>query len=133
MLPKGYDHVRIMINTKYYNQNFWIKNSKELSFKLLELSKDIIPGLLSDFTECIGRATPVTMKNYTYNSEGAVAGWMNSVEQIDSPILEQAPVIENLYFSGHWVTQAYGNGGVAMAADSGRKVARKIIKNEKRL
>ena len=127
IVPEGYDQLRIMINTKYKNPEFWRKNVKNLSSGLVELAEDIIPNL-KDYIVCEGRATPVTMRNYTLNRDGAVCGWLNSPEQVNDPISKYLPDINGLFFVGHWITERYGNGGIAMVADSGKKTAKLIIK-----
>ena len=32
--------------------------------------------------------------------------------------------------TGHWITQRYGNGGIAMVAENGKNVAKLIIKEK---
>lgn len=127
IVPEGYDQVRIMINTKYKNQVFWKENAKRLSSGLIDLATDVIP-CLRDCIVCEGRATSVTMENYTFNRGGAVCGWLNSPEQVNDPISRYLPDINGLFFVGHWITERYGNGGIAMVADSGKKTAKLIIK-----
>lgn len=127
--PKGYDQLRIMTNTKSHNQVFWQENAKEFSSFLINLAEKIIPDIQANVV-CSGRATSVTMSNYTLNREGSVSGWLNSPDQLNNPIVKYLPKISGLFFVGHWITQRYGNGGVAMAADSGRKVAKLIIQSQ---
>lgn len=124
--PAGKDYMRIMVNTNHHNQEFWSQKSVEFSKRLIEQITKVIP--ISNHVTCVGRATSVTMKNYTLNRSGAVCGWLNSPEQVNDSIINHLPNIKGLYNVGHWVTQKYGNGGVAMAADSGRKVAKTILK-----
>lgn len=128
-IPVGYDQLRIMVNTKYREQAFWRENAKGLSEGLIGIAGDVIPGL-KNYIICEGRATSVTMRNYTLNRDGAVCGWLNSPKQVNDPITKYLPDINGLYFAGHWITERYGNGGIAMASESGRKIAKLIIKRK---
>ena len=129
--PPGRDYLRIMINASYESKEFWRKYSKKLSVNLVNAAAKLLPSLRDDSIDCFGRASPITMSNYTYNSNGSVAGWLNNSTQIQDPITNHLPNISGLFFAGHWVTQAYGNGGVAMAADSGRRAAKKVLASER--
>ncbi len=127
-LPKERDIVRIMVNTRCCDRSFWNKNSIEFSNELIEEISHVIPELRNKII-CQGRASPVTMENYTFNRQGAMCGWLNSPKQVERPVSEKVPSIKGLFYVGHWVTQKYGNGGVAMAAEVGRKISKIIIKN----
>lgn len=126
IIAGDYDVVRIMTSALPNEASFWHKYSEEIARKLIALSKTIIPDLEKIIVHK-SIATPLTMRNYTLNRDGAVCGWMNSVEQINDPITKYLPHFKNLFYVGHWVTEKYGNGGVAMAANSGRKVAKAIL------
>lgn len=125
--PAGFDQVRIMTTTKHYSQTFWKEYGVPFSELLIKYCEKVIPQITKAIV-CEGRATSITMRNYTLNSAGAVCGWMNSIHQVNDPITTHLPKIDNLFFAGHWITEKYGNGGVAMAADSGRKAAKSILK-----
>jgi len=127
LLPPGHDYLRIMINTHHKSQHFWASKSKELNDKLINQVMVFLPNLKQEIV-CIGRATSGTMNNYTLNLAGAMCGWWNSPEQVNNPVGNYLPKVRGLYFCGHWITQRYGNGGVAMAAESGRKAAWNILK-----
>ena len=116
-----------MINTHHKSQHFWASKSKELNDKLINQVMVFLPNLKQEIV-CIGRATSGTMNNYTLNLAGAMCGWWNSPEQVNNPVGNYLPKVRGLYFCGHWITQRYGNGGVAMAAESGRKAAWNILK-----
>lgn len=125
--PSGNDQLRIMVNTKYYEQDFWQNNASYLSEELINKTEIVIPNLRKMII-CKGRATSMTMRNYTLNREGSICGWLNSPQQIAHPVINYARGVKNLFFVGHWITEKYGNGGIAMVSDSGRKVAKEIIK-----
>lgn len=127
LMPQGHDILRIMTSARFHSQDYWIKNSSLLAKELIAKANTFIPELDSCI-DCVGRATPTTMRNYTLNHCGAVCGWMNSVNQINNPTIKNLPLIKNLYFTGHWITEKYGNGGVAMAASSGRRIAKSIVR-----
>lgn len=127
LMPQGHDILRIMTSAKFHSQDYWIKNSSLLAKELIAKASTFIPKLDS-YIDCVGRATPLTMRNYTLNYCGAVCGWMNSTNQINNPVVKNLPLVKNLYFTGHWITEKYGNGGVAMAAASGRRIAKSIVK-----
>lgn len=124
--PPGHDQVRIMINTKHYSPVFWKDKSIELSEKLIDIVQQIIPSL-RDSSICVGRSTSSTMRNYTLNRNGAMCGWLNSVAQVNAPVVNFIPPISGMYFVGHWATTRYGNGGIAMVSDSGKRVAKQIL------
>ena len=128
MIPKGHDQLRIMTCTKNHGSNFWKQHSINYSKLLISVAAKFIPDLDKHIV-CVGRATSLTMQNYTFNRNGAMCGWLNSTEQVNNSITNYMPSIKSLFFVGHWMTNRYGNGGVAMVADSGRKVARLILKD----
>jgi len=125
----GKDYFRIMINTEYHDKKFWMENRKRLKDVLLTHACNTIPNLRDDII-CVATATPISMYNYSLNYNGSISGWLNSPKQVNDPIVSHLPNICGLYFVGHWITRKYGNGGVAMAADSGRKVAKMIAGNK---
>jgi len=126
LMPDGTDVVRMITNTEYHGSFFWEKNKDIFSEKLFVQGRKIIPELDNSLI-CKKAIHSETLKNYTLNRDGAVCGWMNSNCQVNNPIKRYLPVIQNLFFVGHWITDRYGNGGVAMVADSGRKVAKTIL------
>jgi hypothetical protein len=55
-----------------------------------------------------------------------MCGWLNTVSQNENDLLREYR-IKNLYFVGHWVPEKYGQGGIAMVAYSGKKIANTIL------
>jgi phytoene dehydrogenase-like protein len=127
LMPENNDIVRIMTSALNVGEDFWRQNSKTLSEVLMIQLNQLVPNIQSNII-CQGRATAKTMQNYTLNRGGSVSGWMNTVEQVNEPIVNYFPQIKGLFFAGHWVTERYGNGGVAMAASSGRRAAKDLLK-----
>jgi prolycopene isomerase len=128
LMPNNHDIVRLLICSKYKNEDYWRVNSKNIERNMVDQLRKMIPSI-DNLIECSGRATSKTMQNYTYNNNGSVSGWMNTVYQVNNPIINFLPDIPNLYFTGHWIPNLYGNGGVGMVAESGHNCAKKIIYN----
>lgn len=126
---KDQDIVRIMTTSKFHDSSFWRKYSMHFSEELINGASSIFPDFRK-YIICEGRATSLTMQKYTFNYNGSVSGWKNTIANISDPINTYFPNIEGLYLTGHWDTQKYGNGGVAMAAYSGQKIAKKILKEK---
>ncbi len=128
LMPPGHDIVRIMTSSMSHDANYWKKNAKDVSSGL-KVQAGLIIKDLDKFILCEGRATSLTMENYSLNREGAVSGWMNSVNQVQEDLFSMSPEIRGLYFVGHWISEKYGNGGIAMVCSGGRKVAMRVIRN----
>jgi prolycopene isomerase len=128
LMPDDHDIVRLMVSAKYKDENYWRINSKSIEKCLVNKLREVVPSI-DQMIICSGRTTAKTMQNYTINSQGAVCGWMNTVYQVNNPIVNYMPRIKNLYFTGHWISNLYGNGGIAMAAESGYNCAKKVIRS----
>ncbi|MDP8265872.1 MAG: NAD(P)/FAD-dependent oxidoreductase [Candidatus Aceula meridiana] len=130
LMPSGQDIIRLMTSTNHHGLSYWKDYNSMLSDRLVEQAKNIIPDVHKHII-CKGHANSLLFEKYTWNKNGAVCGWMNTVENVNNPAHSNFESIKNLFFVGHWVTEKYGNGGVAMAASSGKKVAKAIILKRK--
>lgn len=119
--------LRLIVNAPFKNEEFWKRNKDSYSEELIDRASSVIKGLKSNIVlkEC---ATPQTLYRYTNNYKGSMCGWLNTKRQNESDLLENIG-INNLYFVGHWVPARYGQGGVAMVAYSGKRIAGKILFN----
>lgn len=121
----GNQTIRLIVNAPFKDKEYWDKNRDIYSEDLINRVNSLFPGLKSHilFKE---NATPQTLYSYTNNYKGAMCGWLNTVSQNENDLLRKCG-IKNLYFVGHWVPEKYGQGGIAMVAYSGKKMANKIL------
>jgi all-trans-retinol 13,14-reductase len=117
--------IRLIVNAPFKSKEYWNKNRNLFSEDLINRTNLFFPRLKSHilFKE---DATPQTLYGYTYNYKGAMCGWLNTASQNENDLLKKCG-IKNLYFVGHWVPEKYGQGGIAMVAYSGKKIANKIL------
>jgi phytoene dehydrogenase-like protein len=100
--------------------------------RLIALAEEIRPKLAQDilFYES---ATPMTLERYTGNRGGSIYGLASTAIQVSRQLVQEKTDIDGLYLCGHWVSKQTGQGGVTMAAQSGRSVAKKIINSSSRV
>lgn len=110
---------------------FWEKHRKEYTKAIINRTKSIFPNI-SDCLKTVCIATPVTLRRYTNNYEGACYGLASINKQMDKTFMPQETEIKNLLIAGHWTTHGIGQGGVSMVAFSGFSAAKSIIKSRKR-
>ena len=104
-----------------------------LAGSLIKRAEKILPDL-SKHIEVIEIATPLTLKRYTGNTNGACYGWANTVKQflpINTPAFNhywfgrvlKVPV-KNLYLSSAW---AFPGEGQAAAVACGYRLGRQLV------
>ncbi|MCX7926869.1 MAG: FAD-dependent oxidoreductase [Candidatus Omnitrophica bacterium] len=74
----------------------------------------------------IETATPHTLYKFTNNYRGALHGWAPTPAQIKFSIANRVK-INNIYFTGHWVT-GYSQGGIPWAIETARRTAERIMR-----
>jgi len=146
-LAKGNKFVAML--TQLHPYNYWTKykeaydaGKKEeynkekdrLAGELIERAKKVIPDF-PKHVEVIEIATPLTLKRYTGNDNGACYGWANTVKQF-MPIDKILSIsgrtikipIKNLYLSSAWAFPGEGYTGVVAC---GYRVGKQIIDKTK--
>jgi len=105
------------------NKEEYNKEKDRLAGSLIKRAEKIVPDI-SKHIEVIEIATPLTLKRYTGNTNGACYGWANTVKQF-SPIdrVLKMPV-KNLYLSSAWTFP--GEGHTATVA-CGYRVGKQIV------
>lgn len=117
--------IRLIVNAPFKTKEYWDKNRDFYSEDLINRASSLFSSLKSHilFKE---NATPQTLYAYTHNYKGAMCGWLNTIRQNENDLLTNCG-IKNLYLVGHWVPEQYGQGGIAMVAYSGKKMANSIL------
>ena len=117
------------INVPYMNVRFWDKYKKIMTSAFIEkMEADAIPDL-SNHVVYADAATPVTLRRYTMNHDGATFGWAITPSQVGLPYMRKPSFLRGLYLTGHWVTRGLGISGVTHVAYD---TARMILRKEKR-
>jgi all-trans-retinol 13,14-reductase len=105
------------------NKDEYNKEKDRLASMLIERVEKIIPGL-SKHIEVIEVATPLTLKRYTRNLNGAMVGWANTTNQfspMDKPVKTS---IKNLYLSSAW---AFPGEGQPTSVACGYRLGRQLV------
>lgn len=123
----GKSIVRLFIGAEFARENTWDKYRDNLYKKCIQKVNNIIPDI-EKFIEIKEIGTPHTFYRFTSNRNGALFGWSAIPRQVDREIFSYRSSIENLYLTGHWVTNGVGQSGVAVVAFSGKHTATAIIK-----
>ena len=116
--------VTTFINADFKNKNFWSKNKKKFSKRLIKELEKFLPNL-SMYLIYEGAATPFVLHDKTLNHDGAAYGWAATNKQSMVQGFSRKTFIKNLYLSGHWATTGIGIRGVV---HSGSAVAKSILK-----
>ncbi len=109
---------------EYDNIRNWEMCRKELEEKLLSKLSKFIPGV-EDRIVIKESATPKTIKNYTFNKNGAPYGWALTSGQYNRNNKIWNRLDPNLYLTGHWTNPG---GGILTVAISGYTTAKKILR-----
>lgn len=122
------------------NGNYWIdlrKNHRpkyreektKFTNALIELLERKFPGIKEDI-EVVDFATPATVLRYTNNWQGSAQGWLPGDNIIaPTPVKFTLPNLKNFFYASHW---GRPGGGIPVAINQGRDVAKIICKNYKR-
>ena len=99
------------------------KEKDRLASILIKRVEKVIPGL-SNHIEVVEIVTPLTLKRYTGNFNGAILGWANTVKQF-SPMDRIANIpIKNLYLSSAWT---FPGEGQAVTVACGCRLGRQLV------
>lgn len=118
--------IRLIINSPFKNQMYWDINKKRLMENIVNRLKNIYPSL-SKYIISQDSATPITLYKSTLNLKGAMCGWAAITTQLNNKVYSKINFADNLFFTGHWSIEKFGQAGIAMVAMTGKKVARQII------
>jgi all-trans-retinol 13,14-reductase len=108
------------------NKEEYNREKDRLAGALIKRAEEVLPNI-SKHVEVIEIATPLTLKRFTGNPNGACYGWANTVKQF-SPLnrILKMPV-KNLFMSSAWSFPGEGTGATIAC---GCRVGRQIIKNK---
>ena len=127
LAPPDGETLVLFTGARYLSKEYWEKNRNRLTDVLIKRAEKIMPDLKSRIAVMLP-ATPQTLYRYTLNRGGAYRGWALTAEQTRWDILPSRTHFSGLFLAGHWVTTPVGNGGVSMAAISGRNTARSVLR-----
>ena len=126
LAPFGSESIRLGINMQY-NGDEWYNNVRfDLAEWIIKIIEKIIPNL-SRYIVIKEIATPSILYKYTLNIHGSMYGWASTLPQSNNSMLPSKTFFENLFLTGHWVTQLAGQGGISSVAYSGYMVAHSIL------
>lgn len=127
-----YKHTaNILFFAPYETHHFWRVHEKIIHDKILLKFGELFPNF-ENFVDLSFTATPLTLKRYTLNRDGAFAGWSSSITQMKSSLLPHRTSISNLYITGHWASVGFAPyGGISSVIFSGRKASKLILENFK--
>jgi all-trans-retinol 13,14-reductase len=111
------------------DKNEYNKEKDRLASILIKRAEKVIPEL-SKHIEVIEIATPLTLKRFTGNFDGAAYGWANTADQF-TPMdrLGKVP-IKNLYLCSAW---AFPGEGQAPAVAGGYRLGKQLFRERKSL
>lgn len=122
------DQITLYVPVPFMKSNYWENAKEKFSKRLVEKAESLIPGISGNI-EFKHVVTPADLHDRTLNYNGALKGWASIVGQNESKKIPIDEFFNNLYVAGQWSTMESGQGGIAMAAFSGRSVAKSIIRS----
>lgn len=130
MAPDGGQSISALLSVPSLTNDFWENNKLNIETNLFNRIEKIFPGI---GTAAVVRqsGTPRTIARYINSIGGACYGWAADVEQASSHLLRATPgpsYLNNLYFSGQWVGNEAGFGGIPTVVVRGRETAKFILK-----
>jgi prolycopene isomerase len=120
--------IRLLVGARYLRKGLWEKHREDIFQKMLKKLNSLLPNIQDDI-EIKEMAGPPTLNRYTSNKNGSLFGWASTSSQIDKNVFPTLTSVENLYLTGHWVTNGAGQGGVSPSAFFGKITSRAILKN----
>ena len=108
------------------NKEEYNKEKDRLASMLIKRAERIFPAL-SKHIEVIEISTPLTLKRYTGNFDGALYGWANTTKQFSPMGREMKIPIKNLYLSSAWTFPGEGHGPTVAC---GCRLAKQILKKQ---
>ena len=138
LAPKG----KTVMACSFYttNGNYWInlrknervkyrEEKKKFTDALIALLEVKFPGIREDI-DVVDFATPATVLRYTNNWQGSAQGWLPGENIIaPSPVKFKLPKLESFFYASHW---GRPGGGIPVAIEQGRNVAKLISKTYKK-
>ncbi|MBZ5750621.1 phytoene desaturase family protein [Metabacillus rhizolycopersici] len=103
----------------------WKDVKDQYQDKLINMAEAVIPNL-SKHIDFVESGSPTTMERYTNNSNGAIYGWEQNMQQMTARPQHETP-IEGLYLSGQWTD---AGGGVVSVLLSSYKLLEKLTKTK---
>ncbi len=130
--PNDREAVFVIVNTEFKDELFWQTNGPIFKKKVLEL---MMKGLDIKESDILSSSyiTPIYLSKLTNNLKGSLRGWASiSAQNTRTTFPSKSYIIENLYFTGQWVTSNYVQGGITMAALNGKELSSALIRNYKK-
>lgn len=125
LAPTSKHIMRIQIVASFKSKNYWNRNKKIITEVLLTRVENCFGSLRDKIIE-EHVATPYDFYRYTYNKKGATVGWAPTIHNYNIKNIKIN--LKNFYQVGHWCNLVGVQGGVSMAALTGKLVAQKILK-----
>ncbi len=122
--------MHILMMAPFKNESFWENNKHEISHNLIKRAEEIIENLSRHISLKI-IATPYDLFRHTLNFNGSAYGWAafpSQANKANFKLVTNKTEIDGLFLCGHWLTYAFGQGGISNAALSGKRVAFKILR-----
>lgn len=113
-------------NWPEYRSEEYKNKKKEVTENILNLVYKYFPKV-KDHIKVVELGTPHTMKRYTNNTDGAVYGWKQDVNQGGFNRLSMKSDFSNVYLAGSWTNPG---GGFEGAITGGILTAERILKDE---
>lgn len=122
--PKGKTVLNISVTDNYFywekfkdNKENYNKEKKRIASILLDRIEKKFPGFIENI-DIMEISTPITMKRYSNNVDGAVYGACQRISQSGMNRFPNSLKNQNLYFAGAWVSPGAGISGVIISAFS---------------
>jgi len=114
------------INLRKYERVKYREEKLKFCNAVLNHLEDKFPGIKENIEE-IDFATPATILRYTNNWQGSAQGWLPGENfNAAAPVGFTLPGLKNFYYASHW---SRPGGGIPVAINMGRDVAKKICKS----
>lgn len=130
LASKDSESVSVYFGIPYKDENYWKINGQKISDTFIKRFQRIFPVKDDDIT-VVKTISPFDLEALTLNRHGATRGWSPLIHQINSLFPSTNTPFKNVFLAGHWVMSLFGNGGIAFAAQAGKRAATFIIKNWK--
>jgi all-trans-retinol 13,14-reductase len=125
MAPKNSESLTLYFGAPFNNVSYWEKNKTRIEKIFLERLFRIFPDA-KDKVLFYESLSPIDLEKQTFNRRGSSRGWDPLINSSPESFPDYFLSIKNIFLVGHWVKLSTGNGGVAYAAFTGKKVAKMI-------
>lgn len=131
LAPAGFEAAHVLILTPANLKGLKAEDREAITERLLLMAEKVRPHLRHDIV-IKEPATPSTIERFTGNLGGSIYGWASTNSSVGGEYeVPQRTEIGGLFLCGHWVTKPTGQGGVTMAAYSGRRAAQLVQRSSK--